>query len=129
MTALPNSHAGAQSWAHDWISAWNARDLDAVLAMFTDDCEFRSPKAAAITGNGTVHGKPALEAYWREALTRIGTLRFMFEAAVWDPESRALVIRYVAELGAQRVIAAEIFDLDGAGKARRGTAVYGAPAD
>ena len=129
MSALPNSHADAEVWARDWIAAWNARDLGAVLAMFTDDVEFRSPKAVAITGHGSVHGKAALEAYWREALARIGALHFRFESAVWDGSARALVIRYIAELGAQRMIAAEIFDLDAAGKALRGTAVYGAPAD
>lgn len=129
MTALPNSHAAARAWALEWIAAWNARDVPAVLARFADDVEFRSPKAAMITGNGTVHGKAALEAYWNEALRSVGTLRFVFEASSWDSEARTLVIRYVAELGAQRTLAAEILDLDDHGRARRGTALYGAAAD
>ncbi len=128
MPVLPESHASAQSWAWHWINAWNSRDLEAVLSLFADEAEFRSPKAEAITGNGTVHGKAALEAYWREALMRVGTLRFAFESASWDGESRTLLIRYIAELGAQRLIAAEILDLDAHGQAHRGTALYGATA-
>lgn len=126
MSTLPVNRADAQTWARAWIAAWNARDIDAVLGFFVDNAEFRSPKAAAITGNGSVRGKPALEAYWCGALAQIGSLHFVFETADWDAEARALVIRYVAELNGQRLLAAEIFDLDETGRALRGTALYGA---
>lgn len=129
MIRLPAGADEAETWARDWIAAWNAHDLAAVLARFADDVEFRSPKAAAITGRGTVRGKPALEAYWRAALAQVGALHFVFDCANWDPATQTLVIRYIAELGAQRLLAAEILDLDAQGRARRGTALYGAPAD
>lgn len=118
----------AEAWARGWIAAWNARDVDAVLARFADDIEFRSPKAAVITGHGTVRGKADLAAYWRDALSQITALRFTLEAVNWDGASRTLTIRYLAELGPQRLLAAEILDLDDDGLARVGTALYGAPA-
>lgn len=124
-----NSAADAEAWARHWIAAWNRRDLSAVLALFSDEAVFRSPKAAAITGQGTVVGKAALEAYWQAALAGIGHIHFVFEQANWDPVTRTLLIRYVAELGAQRTLAAEILDLDPQGRSWRGTALYGAPAD
>lgn len=129
MLLLPTSPADAEAWALHWVAAWNRRDLPAVLDLFTDEAVFRSPKAATITGCGTVVGKAALEAYWRAALERIGHLHFGFEQANWDPAARTLLIRYIAELGAQRTLAAEILDLDADGRALCGTAVYGAPAD
>jgi len=118
----------AEAWARGWIAAWNARDVDAVLARFADNVEFRSPKAAVITGSGTVRGKADLAAYWHAALGQITVLRFTLDAVNWDGASRTLTIRYIAELGPQRLLAAEILDLDDNGIARIGTALYGAPA-
>jgi hypothetical protein len=125
----PNDAVAAKQWAEAWIAAWNAGDLQAVLARFADTVEFSSPKAAAITGNGTVRGKAALADYWRAALAKIDSLRFTLVAAFWDPVAATLVIRYTAELGGNRVVAAEVLELDSDGRARRGTALYGAPAD
>lgn len=133
MPSMPRNADTAKDWALDWaahwIAAWNARDVDAVLALFADDCRFRSPKAAAITGCGTVIGKAALRSYWTQALVGIVSLHFAFESAHWDADSRTLLIRYIAELGPQRLLAAEIFDFDADGQVTCGTALYGAPAD
>ncbi len=57
-------------FADRWISAWNARDIDAVLTHYADDVVFTSPTAlrfAPETG-GTVRGKDALRRYWTVAL-------------------------------------------------------------
>lgn len=129
MNLMPTDPESAQRWALRWIAAWNAHDIEAVLLLFADDCRFRSPKAQAITGHGTVHGKAALRAYWTQALAGITTLQFRFESVHWDDASRTLLIRYIAGLGEQRVIAAEIFDFDPWGLVTCGTALYGAPAD
>lgn len=129
MNLMPTDRESAQRWALHWIAAWNALDLEAVLLLFADDCRFRSPKAQAITGHGTVHGKAALRAYWTQAVAGIGPLQFRFEAVHWDDTARCLLIRYVACLGEQRLLAAEIFDFDPYGLVTCGTALYGAPAD
>ncbi len=53
-----------------WIDAWNARDIEAVLTHYADDVVFTSPTALRFvpeTG-GTVHGKHALRSYWTVAL-------------------------------------------------------------
>jgi ketosteroid isomerase-like protein len=68
----------AEAFARSWIDAWNAHDLDAVLAHFADDVTFSSPLIATLMGepSATVHGKAALRAYWEEGLRRIPDLRF-----------------------------------------------------
>lgn len=77
MTAVPDPAAFSSSWA----AAWNAHDLDAVLAHFADDVVFTSPVAARIlpeTG-GVLRGKDELRRYWSEGLRLIPDLRFTVE--------------------------------------------------
>lgn len=69
----------AESFAHEWIAGWNARDLDAILAHYADDVVFSSPLAQKITGAPRVVGKTALRAYWRAALDRGEPLNFELE--------------------------------------------------
>jgi hypothetical protein len=70
--------SGARDFVRSWLAAWNAHDLDAVLAHFAEDATFNSPVAARILdgSNGVVEGKEALRKYWREGLKRIPDLRF-----------------------------------------------------
>jgi ketosteroid isomerase-like protein len=78
---VPTVNAGsfdAQAFADDWVRAWNAHDVEAVLAHFHDDVEFTSPVAARVlpeTG-GAVRGKAALRNYWVQALRLLPDLHF-----------------------------------------------------
>ncbi len=66
-----------RKFVDSWVTAWNAHDVDAVLAHFAEDVTFRSPVAAQLVGgDGTIRGKAALRAYWAEGLRRIPDLRF-----------------------------------------------------
>ena len=44
----------AEGFVREWVRAWNARDLDAVVGHFTEDAEFFSPRAEEVTGNPAV---------------------------------------------------------------------------
>jgi ketosteroid isomerase-like protein len=70
--------ADPQDFARRWIAAWNARDLEAVLAMFAEDAVFTSPLALRLQpeGGGVVRGKQALREYWQTALQHAPDLRF-----------------------------------------------------
>ncbi len=60
------------AFAEQWVQAWNAHDVEAVLAHFADDVVFTSPVAARVlpeTG-GVVRGKDALRDYWTTALAQ-----------------------------------------------------------
>ncbi|MEV0401160.1 nuclear transport factor 2 family protein [Actinoallomurus sp. NPDC050550] len=70
-------HGAAREFVDNWVAAWNAHDLDALLAHFAQHVTFRSPVAAQlIGGDGIIRGKAALRAYWMEGLRRIPDLRF-----------------------------------------------------
>lgn len=118
----------AQRFARHWIASWNARDLEAVLALFTDDAVFVSPKAESFIGQARVEGKAALRAYWTVALEKIPRIEFTLEAADWDPSAAALVVIYRADLAGKRARAAERWLIDAAGRIRYGEAYYGASA-
>lgn len=68
----------AQTFAKEWLDAWNAHDLERVLAHYADDVELVSPRAAQVVpqSGGVIRGKPALRAYWTAALGRAPTLSF-----------------------------------------------------
>src|SRR3712207_4734865 len=79
-TRLPMPHPGRR-WmkgglgrdrmrlhAEACIGAWNRRDLDTVLAGFSEDAELRSPRGRGVTGSPCLEGKAALAPCWRACL-------------------------------------------------------------
>ncbi|MGY4643220.1 nuclear transport factor 2 family protein [Cellulomonas sp. URHB0016] len=82
------------AFAASWVAAWNAHDVEAVLAHFHDDVVFSSPYAARLmpeTG-GVVRGKDALRRYWSEGLRRSPDLQFAVERVLTGVD--VLVISY-----------------------------------
>ena len=74
-------HDAATRFARDWLDAWNAHDIEAVLAHFADDAVFASPVAQRVFpgSDGVLRGKPAIRDYWARALERMPELRFALE--------------------------------------------------
>jgi hypothetical protein len=70
--------ADAAAFVDDWLTGWNAHDLERLLAHFADDVTFTSPVASQLLADsdGIIKGKPALREYWREGLRRIPDLHF-----------------------------------------------------
>ncbi|MDH6197888.1 ketosteroid isomerase-like protein [Mycobacterium frederiksbergense] len=67
-----------QAFAEEWVNAWNAHDIEAVLAHFHQDVVFSSPVAARVLpdSGGVVRGKDALRHYWTTALAGMPDLHF-----------------------------------------------------
>jgi ketosteroid isomerase-like protein len=122
------THDEARARGAEWARAWNARDIDAVLAHFADDVTFMSPVAADVVGTPELRGKEALRAYWERALARIGHLHFTVERVLWDDEAQELVVFYLAELDERRMRACERMKLDDEGRVVFAEALYGARA-
>jgi len=101
----------AWQFAWQWLDAWNAHDLDAVLIHFTDDVIFSSPMAAKLRegSGGIVRGKAALRAYWAEGLRRVPDLRFEIESLYVGVHT--LVINYRNQAGG---LVNEVLVFDGA---------------
>jgi ketosteroid isomerase-like protein len=64
--------------ADEWFAAWNAHDLEAIIAHYAEDVEFVSPFVAVLNDDpaGIVRGKDELRAYFARALERFPDLRF-----------------------------------------------------
>ena len=103
--------AEAESFAGEWIAAWNDHDLDRVLGHYAEDVEFTSPFAIEFAGGeGTVVGKTALRDYWENVLRAFPDLRFTLIRAVPGVQSLSIVYASVRELFASETF---IFGADG----------------
>lgn len=122
MHALEDPRAFAEAWA----AAWNRKDFEAVLEHFAEDARFSSPKAEVIAGTPELVGKAALRAYWAQAVTRIGIIRFVIERVVVDRPAHTLLIVYQGQLDTRRVLAGELLTFSPDGLVIRGDALYGA---
>ena len=118
----------ATAFASAWIANWNARDVEAVLSHFADDCVFESPVAHAVTGEAKIVGKAKLRAYWEAALARIPSLHFTLGDVAWDPGRRTLAVMYVSRTGERVTSCSELMSFDAQGRQILGRAYYGAVA-
>jgi steroid delta-isomerase len=114
------------AFTHDWIAAWNRRDIDAVLAHCAETVVVVTPKAEAIIGRSEVRGKSELQEYWRSISADIHHLVFTYDNAFWDPLQRVLTMLYVATIDGVSRRATEILSFNADGLVDRGEALYGA---
>jgi ketosteroid isomerase-like protein len=119
--------AAAEAFARDWIEAWNARDVERVLAHWSDDARFTSPKALETTGHATVVGKAALREYWLARVARIQAIHFTLDRVLLDATRDEVVIVYTAAIDGEARRACEFFRVGPGGRAVAGEAMYGAP--
>ena len=93
-----------------WVRAWNAHDIEAVLAHFHEDVTFTSPVAVAVlpATAGVLRGKPALREYWTRGLELIPDLHFTVVATFVGVSS--VVIQYRNQRGN---LASEVLIFDG----------------
>ena len=97
-------------FAQDWLAAWNAHDVEAVLAHFADDVLFTSPVARRVLpdSDGRLSGKQAVRDYWNYALTRISDLHFELVDVYAGTDT--LVLHYRNQLGG---LVNEVLTFDG----------------
>lgn len=103
-----------ETFAPEWIAAWNSHDLERILSHYSDDVTVTSAFAERVRGPGTgdtVRGKAALRAYWGLALERFTTLRFELLQAYPGVDSLVLTYHSVAGL-----IGAEYMRFDASGR-------------
>ncbi len=122
----PTDRASAESFAREWIAAWNRRDIDAIVAHYAADGRFTSPRALERMGTATVVGRDMLKAYWQGA-RKLPVLHFTLDRAVWDETRRELVVLYTSDRGDAKIRAMEVMAFGPDGLIRAGEAMYGAP--
>jgi ketosteroid isomerase-like protein len=102
-------HTDAQAFAEQWVKDWNAHDVEALLAHFTEDVVFTSPVAVRVVGgDGVLRGKDALRAYWSKGLPMIPDLHF--EVLGVYAGVNTVVINYRNQVGG---LVCEVLTFDG----------------
>jgi len=117
--APPHHAAHLTALGQDWIAAWNAHDLERVLALYAEAAEMTSDRIVALEfdPSGTVRGKPNLRAYWGKALQLLPGLHFTLIDLFVSPDS--VVVVYENERGKK---ICEYLRLDAEGRIVQGSA-------
>jgi len=114
-----------QAWnlANHWAAAWNAHDLDQIMAHYDDAIELTSPAAAQLlkTPDGKVVGKANVRKYFRRGLEAYPELHFHLEDVLWGVSS--VLLYYTNQRGTHT---AEFMELSAAGTVTRVVANYSA---
>ena len=111
----------ARDLAAHWIRAWNAHDLDEIMAHYAKDVVLISPAAAGILQDpsGAVKGKEALRAYFKRGLEVYPNLKFELLDVLWGVSS--VVLYYTNQKGTKT---GEFMEIDAQGKVVRVVANY-----
>ena len=107
--------------AERYYKAWNAHDVEAILALYADDIEFCSPyiMALRLAPDGVIHGKTKLREYFELALERAPQLKFVPESLCVGARGHTLIYR-----NHRGERAAEVHELNGIGLIVRADATY-----
>ena len=100
--------------AHRWFAAFNAHDLEALLALYSDDAEHYSPKLKARRPEtkGWVRGRAALRDWWRDAFERLPSLRYEVLNLITDDEQ--VFMEYIRHVeGEEDLRVGEVLELRG----------------
>ena len=108
--------------ANEWIAAWNAHDLDRIMAHYEDAVELTSPVAARLLGcaEGRVQGKDNLRNYFQRGLEAYPELQFHLLDVLLGINTA--VLYYKNQNGGRT---AEFMEFSSTGKVARVVANYG----
>jgi steroid delta-isomerase-like uncharacterized protein len=108
---MPHPHTAI---AQHWFAAFNAHDLEALLALYADDAAHYSPKLKVRRPetHGWVKGKDALRAWWRDAFERLPTLRY--EVLTLTADDAQVFMEYVRHVeGEEDLRVGEVLEIAG----------------
>jgi uncharacterized protein (TIGR02246 family) len=119
MPSQPHPPADLAALGQEWVAAWNAHDLERVLALYAEDSEMTSDRIPAMgfDASGTLRGKDRIRTYWAKALTLLPDLHFELIDTYVSPDS--IVVFYQNQRGAK---ICEYLRLNAAGKIVQGSA-------
>lgn len=81
-----------------WAAAFNAHDLEGLLALYADDAEHYSPKLKARKPetDGLIRGTGALRAWWADAFARLPSLHY--EVVKLTADDAQVFLEYVRQV-------------------------------
>lgn len=100
------------SIARRWLACFEARDADALVALYAADARHTSPKIRALhpqTG-GFLVGREALRQWWAEAFVRLPALRYLEQTLTASAER--VFMEYLRQVpGEADLPVAEVLDV------------------
>jgi ketosteroid isomerase-like protein len=111
----------SRALAAAWVDAWNRRDVDAILARYSDDVVLTSPLTARWFGraDGSLHGDAELRDYLAVEFQAAPNLHLEVHHTLVGVDGVTVVYR--REDGA---LVAEVMIINDAGRIRRAWAFY-----
>lgn len=93
----------ANSFADEWIAAWNSRDLNRILSHYEDGFEMSSPMIVTVMDepSGTLRNRGDIAVYWTRALEKNPGLRFEKIHVLQGANSVTIIYRGVRGLSAE----------------------------
>ena len=96
-----------------WLRAFNAHDVDALVALYAESATYTSPKIRALhpESGGKLVGRSALHGWWTGSNARIPGLRY--EATAFTADEHRVVVEYVRYADGQAPMpVAEVFEVE-----------------
>lgn len=111
----------ARSFAHEWIQAWNTKDVEAILNHYKVNIVFSSPfiLKSQLNDIGTIYGKTELRKYFERALEKNPDLHFDLKHVMVGIKSITLI--YTRK---KTMLASEVMILNDEGKITEGLSHY-----
>ncbi len=84
-----------ESLAHQWIAAFNEKDLETLLSLYDENAKHYSPKLKLLEPEtqGLIIGKAALYAWWKGAFERLPNLKYTTKNILHN--NNLLMIEYI----------------------------------
>ncbi|HJX32923.1 MAG TPA: nuclear transport factor 2 family protein, partial [Solirubrobacterales bacterium] len=111
--------AGPRAHADRWLEAWNAHDLDEIVACYAEDVDYAVPAAAAGREDRRLSSREELREHFARGLELAPNLAFDEESLLIGPAGYALLYR--REDGHRAI---EAVELDESGLVARARVYY-----
>ena len=121
------SHDLISNHIKQWINAWNSKDIDTILSLYSDNIEFSSPKIKKLLSDyksNTINNKNDLKIYFSIGLKKFPNLKF--EPVDFVTKGNIIILEYIAYLNDLiKWSVLEKFELDVNGKVMKSSVYYG----
>ena len=121
------SHDLISNHIKQWINAWNSKDIDTILSLYSDNIEFSSPKIKKLLSDyksNTINNKNDLKIYFSIGLKKFPNLKF--EPVDFVIKDNIIILEYIAYLNDLiKWSVLEKFELDENGKVMKSSVYYG----
>ncbi|HEX7256883.1 MAG TPA: nuclear transport factor 2 family protein [Nitrososphaeraceae archaeon] len=114
-----------------WINAWNSKDTDVILSLYSDNIEFSSPKIKKLFSDyktNIIKDKDNLKRYFSIGLKKFPNL--IFEPINFVTKDNIIILEYLAYPNDQvKWNVLEKFEFDESGKVIKSSVYYGIEED